>query len=349
MPPTSPIAVLLINLGSPAAPTKKALRPYLNEFLSDRRVIDLPRWQWLPILHGIVLNTRPKRSAHAYRQIWQEDGAPLIVMRKPQVEQVLRGRRPDFWPRSDSYQRLALRAALAARGLGHLHVESAMRYGEPSIARTLQTLATGGLEKLLIVPMYPQYSDATTASVFDGVAQALASQRAIPELRLVRDWHTHPRYIAALADSIRRHTLAHGATEQLLFSFHGLPARYATEGDPYPRQCEATVAAVAAELQLPAERYRLVYQSRFGNEPWLQPYADETIQALAAEGYKNIRIICPGFTADCLETLEEMAMTNRALFLQHGGRHYDYIPALNDDPAHIELLADLVAAHTQGW
>ena len=205
MLPTSPIAVLLINLGSPAAPTKKALRPYLNEFLSDRRVIDLPRWQWLPILHGIVLNTRPKRSAHAYRQIWQEDGAPLIAI--------------------TARQTLALRSTLAARGLGHYHVASAMRYGQPSIKNALRDLAARGVEKLLIVPMYPQYSDATTASVFDGVAQALANQRAIPELRLVRDWHTHPRYIAALADSIRRHTLAHGATEQLLFSFHGLPAR----------------------------------------------------------------------------------------------------------------------------
>ena len=224
-----------------------------------------------------------------------------------------------------------------------------MRYGQPSIKSALRDLAARGIEKLLVVPMYPQYSDATTASVFDGVAQALANQRGIPELRLVRDWHTHPRYIAALADSIRRHTLAHGATEQLLFSFHGLPARYSREGDPYQRQCEATVAAVAAALQLPAERYRLVYQSRFGSEPWLQPYADETIRALAQDGYQNIRIICPGFTADCLETLEEMAMTNRALFLQHGGTHYDYIPALNDDSAHIELLADLVAQHTQGW
>ena len=322
-------AILLINLGSPEAPTKKALRPYLQEFLTDRRVIDLPRWQWLPILHGIVLNTRPKRSAHAYRQIWQEDGAPLIAI--------------------TARQTVALRATLAARGLGHYHVVSAMRYGEPSIARTLQTLAAGGLEKLLVVPMYPQYSDATTASVFDGVAQALAKQRGIPELRLVRDWHTHPRYIAALADSIRRHTLAHGAAEQLLFSFHGLPARYAAEGDPYLQQCEATVAAVAKALQLPADRYRLVYQSRFGNEPWLRPYADETIRALADSGCKNLRVICPGFAADCLETLEEMAMTNRALFLQHGGRHYDYIPALNDDPAHIELLADLVVQHTQGW
>ena len=325
----APIAVLLINLGSPEAPTKKALRPYLNQFLSDRRVVDLPRWKWLPILHGIVLNTRPKRSAHAYRQIWQEDGAPLIAI--------------------TARQTVALRATLAARGLGHIHVASAMRYGEPSISRVLRDLAARGLEKLLVVPMYPQYSDATTASVFDGVAQALAQRRGIPELRFIRDWHTHPRYIAALADSIRRYTLAHVAAEKLLFSFHGVPARYSKEGDSYQKQCEATVAAVAAELQLPAERYRLVYQSRFGNEPWLQPYADETIRALAEAGHKNIRIICPGFTADCLETLEEMAMTNRDLFLQHGGTHYDYIPALNDDPAHIELLADLVTANIQGW
>ena len=326
---TSPTAaVLLINLGSPDAPTRQALRPYLSEFLSDPRVVDLPRWKWLPILHGIVLNTRPQRSAHAYRQIWQEDGAPLITI--------------------SARQTVALRHALAARGQ-HIAVEYAMRYGRPSIGDALQRLASANIDKLLVIPMYPQYSDATTASVFDGVAQALKKQRGIPELRLVRDWHTHPRYIAALADSIRRHTLTHGAAEQLLFSFHGLPARYAAEGDPYPRQCEATVAAVAETLQLPADRYRLVYQSRFGNEPWLRPYADETIRALADSGCQNLRVICPGFAADCLETLEEMAMTNRALFLQHGGRHYDYIPALNDDPAHIELLADLVVQHTQGW
>ena len=326
---TSPTAaVLLINLGSPDAPTRQALRPYLSEFLSDPRVVDLPRWKWLPILHGIVLNTRPQRSAHAYQQIWQEDGAPLITI--------------------SARQTVALRHALAARGQ-HIAVEYAMRYGRPSIGDALQRLASANIDKLLVIPMYPQYSDATTASVFDGVAQALKKQRGIPELRLVRDWHTHPRYIAALADSIRRHTLTHGAAEQLLFSFHGLPARYAAEGDPYPRQCEATVAAVAETLQLPADRYRLVYQSRFGNEPWLRPYADETIRALADSGCQNLRVICPGFAADCLETLEEMAMTNRALFLQHGGRHYDYIPALNDDPAHIELLADLVVQHTQGW
>lgn len=326
---TSPTAaVLLINLGSPDAPTRQALRPYLSEFLSDPRVVDLPRWKWLPILHGIVLNTRPQRSAHAYQQIWQEDGAPLITI--------------------SARQTVALRHALAARGQ-HIAVEYAMRYGRPSIGDALQRLASANIDKLLVIPMYPQYSDATTASVFDGVAQALTKRRGIPELRFVRDWHRHPAYIEALAASIRRHFLAHGQAEKLLFSFHGVPERYVRDGDPYRQHCEATTAAVVQALNLPAERYQLVYQSRFGKEPWLQPYADETIRALAEAGCDSVSVICPGFTADCLETLEEMAMTNRDLFLQHGGKHYDYIPALNDDPAHIALLADLVAQHTQGW
>ena len=327
---TSPTAaVLLVNLGSPDAPTRQALRPYLSEFLSDPRVVDLPRWQWLPILHGIVLNTRPRRSAHAYQQIWQEDGAPLIAI--------------------SARQTVALRQALAARGLDHIDVEYAMRYGRPTIGETLRAIAARGIDRLLVLPMYPQYSDATTASVFDGVAQALTRRRGIPELRFVRDWHRHPAYINALAASIRRHFLAHGQAEKLLFSFHGVPERYIREGDPYRQQCEATTAAVAQALNLPAGRYQLVYQSRFGKETWLQPYADETIRALAEAGCDSVSVICPGFTADCLETLEEMAMTNCNLFLQHGGRHYDYIPALNDDPAHIALLADLVVQHTQGW
>ncbi|MDO4643088.1 MAG: ferrochelatase [Cardiobacteriaceae bacterium] len=323
------VAVLLVNLGSPEAPTKKALRVYLKEFLSDPRVIDLARWKWLPILYGIVLNTRPRRSAHAYQQIWRQDGAPLIVISAQQTE--------------------ALRQMLVAQGLDSVVVEYAMRYGNPSISEKLQMLASKGITRLLVIPMYPQYSDATTASVFDGVAQALAKRRAIPELRVVREWHVHPRYISALADSIRRHFQTHGQAEKLLFSFHGVPKRYIEEGDPYRQHCQATVQKVVEQLGLPPERYLLVFQSRFGNEEWLKPYADETIRQLAEEGCQSISVICPGFSADCLETLEEMAMTNRALFLQHGGKHYDYIPALNDDSAHIALLADLVAQHIQGW
>lgn len=318
-------AVLLINLGSPDAPTKAALRTYLHEFLSDPRVIDLPRWQWLPILHGIILRTRPAKSARAYQKIWQEDGSPLLIITKRQT-QALRDLLPE-----------------------NIIVDYAMRYGNPSAADKLKTLARQGVERLLVIPMYPQYADATTASVFDGVAQALAKQRFIPELRIVRNWHDHPRYIQALAESIRQHFSAFGQPEKLLFSFHGVPKRYLLEGDPYFCHCHKTTRLVVKYLGLSPQDYQLVFQSRFGREEWLQPYADETIIRLAKQGCKSISVICPGFTADCLETLEEMAMGNRELYLQHGGQRYDYIAALNDSPAHIQLLADLVMQHTQGW
>lgn len=322
-------AVLLINLGSPQAPTKQALRPYLAEFLSDPRVIDLPRWQWLPILYGIVLNVRPKKSAEAYKQIWWDEGSPLLVITQRQTA--------------------ALRANLATHGLGHIVVDYAMRYGEPSIAGKLQGLAAQGVEHLLVLPMYPQYADATTASVFDGVAQALAKQRFIPELRVVRNWHDHPLYIAALAASVRRHFAEHGTPQRLMLSFHGVPKRYLLEGDPYFCQCHKTGRLLAEALALDEEAYQLVFQSRFGNEEWLQPYADKTLEVLPKQGVTSVSVMCPGFSADCLETLEEMAMGNRELFLSSGGERYDYIPCLNDDAAHIELLSALVRQHGQGW
>ena len=322
-------AVLLVNLGSPDAPTRPALRTYLREFLLDRRVIDLPRWQWWPVLFGIVLNTRPQKSAHAYETIWWEEGTPLLVITKRQTDK--------------------LRAQLVADGLGHIAVDYAMRYGKPSIASRLQALAAQGVERVLVVPMYPQYADATTASVFDGVAKALEKQRFIPEVRFVRDWYAHPLYIRALADSVRRHEATHGQADMLLFSFHGEPQRYVDEGDDYLRQCQETVRLLTQALQLPETRYRLVFQSRFGNEEWLKPYADEEIRRLAQAGVRHVRVMCPGFSADCLETLEEMATGNRELFLEHGGERYDYIPALNDDDAHIALLAALVRQHGQGW
>lgn len=325
----SQTAVLLVNLGSPDAPTPKALRRYLREFLLDRRVIDLPRWQWWPILFGIVLNTRPKKSAHAYETIWQADGAPLIVMTQRQTA--------------------LLREALAAQGLDGVIVDYAMRYGAPSIQSRLQALAAQGVARVLVVPMYPQYADATTASVFDGVAMALAKQRAIPELRFVRDWHDHPLYIEALAKSVRAFEAEHGVADKVLISFHGEPQRYVAEGDDYLRQCETTVRLLAQAMQWDESRYTLVFQSRFGNEEWLKPYADEEIKRLAQAGVQHVRVMCPGFSADCLETLEEMAITNRELFLAHGGARYDYIPALNDDAAHIALLADVVRQHGQGW
>lgn len=328
-PTPAKTAVLLINLGSPEAPTKKALRPYLAEFLSDPRVIDLPRWQWLPILHGIILNVRPKKSAHAYEQIWWDEGAPLIVITERQTA--------------------ALHEQLAEVGLGGVIVDYAMRYGQPSIASKLKRLAEQGVERLMVVPMYPQYADATTASVFDGVAQALAKQRFIPELRVVRNWHDHPQYISALADSVRRHFAEYGKPQKLLMSFHGVPKRYLEEGDPYFCHCHKTARLLVEALSLEEEDYRLVFQSRFGREEWLQPYADKTIEALPKEGVTSVSVICPGFSADCLETLEEMAMGNRDLFMENGGKRYDYIPCLNDDEAHITLLRDLVCQHGQGW
>ncbi|UJF25098.1 ferrochelatase [Suttonella sp. R2A3] len=322
-------AVLLINLGSPEAPTKQALRPYLREFLSDPRVIDLPRWQWLPILYGIVLNTRPKKSAQAYEQIWWDEGAPLIVISERQVA--------------------ALEERFVAQGLDHVVVDYAMRYGQPSIDKKMTALAKQGVERVLVVPMYPQYADATTASVFDGVAMALEKQRNVPELRFVRSWHDHPLYINALADSIQRHFDEYGQPQKLLFSFHGVPKRYLLEGDPYFCQCHKTTRLVVEALGLAENDYQLVFQSRFGREEWLQPYADKTIAALPAQGIESVSVICPGFSADCLETLEEMAIGNRNLFLENGGKRYDYIPCLNEDPAHIDLLSALVRQHTQGW
>lgn len=327
--PDDKTAVLLVNLGSPAAPTRKALRKYLQQFLHDYRVIDLSRWKWCPILYGIVLNTRPQKSAKAYEEIWWEEGAPLIVITERQTDK--------------------LRAMLHAEGYGDLIIDYAMRYGEPSIASRLQAFAQAGVRRVLVIPMYPQYADATTASVFDGVAFALRKQRSIPEVRFVRDWHNHPLYIKALADSARAHFATHGQADMLLFSFHGEPLRYVQEGDDYLRHCQETVRLLAQELALEEGRYRLVFQSRFGKEEWLQPYADEEIARLGREGVAHVSVMCPGFSADCLETLEEMAMGNRELFLENGGGRYDYISALNDDPAHIALLAALVRQHTAGW
>ncbi len=322
-------AVLLINLGSPDAPTKAALKTYLREFLSDPRVVDLPRWQWLPVLYGIILQTRPKKSAKVYRKIWQEDGSPLIKITQQQIT--------------------ALEAKLAEHSFGHIVVDYAMRYGNPSIANKLAALKAQGVEQLMVIPMYPQYADPTTASVFDGVAQALAKQRFIPELRFVRNWHDHPLYIAAIAASIERHFARYGRPQKLLFSYHGEPKRYLKEGDPYFCHCHKTTRLVADKLGLAADDYQMVFQSLFGMEEWLKPYVDETIKQLAKDGVKHIAVICPGFSTDCLETLEEIEITNRKLFAKYGGECYHYIPALNASEEHIKLLLALILQHGQGW
>lgn len=322
--------LLLVNLGSPDAPTAAALRPYLAEFLSDPRVIDLPRWQWLFILHAFILRKRPKQSAELYAKIWTDAGAPLIEITRQQAE--------------------ALRRSLQQDGMrGELIVDYAMRYGNPSIESKLRALQAQGVNQLLIVPMYPQYCDATTATVIDAVSDAFKKMRYMPEWRFVHHWHDEPAYIAALAETVREYLQDQPMPEKLLLSFHGVPQRYLHEGDPYHCFCQKTARLVAESLGLAPSQYMVVFQSQFGKEVWLQPYADESIERLAKEGVKSLAVICPGFSADCLETLEEMAGANRELFLHHGGERYDYIPALNARPDHIALLQALVLRHTQDW
>lgn len=318
-----PTGVLLSNLGTPDAPTPEALRRYLRQFLSDRRVVDLARPLWLPILHGIILRVRPRRSAAAYRTVWTDEGSPLMVISR--------------------HQAAALQEELEQRAPGAYRVALGMRYGNPSIASAITELRAAGCDDVAVLPLYPQFSCSTSASTFDAVAEAITPSRDLPGVRFIRDYHRHPGYVRALASSIREAWSAGEPAEKLLFSFHGTPERYRAEGDPYHAQCRSTAEAVAAELELPATRWQLVFQSRFGREPWLQPYTDVTLEALAGQGVKSVDIVCPGFSADCLETLEEIAEEAKASFLKAGGEQFRYIPALNERADHIALMADLVA------
>lgn len=313
--------ILLSNLGTPDAPTPAAVRRYLREFLSDRRVVDLPPLIWQPILHGVVLPLRPKRSAHGYRRIWSEEGSPLLAITRRQAE--------------------ALRARFADRP--DVAIAVGMRYGSPSIAAALDTLRAARIRRLLVLPLYPQYSSATTASTFDEVARCLRRWIDQPDLHFFSDYHDRPWYIAALAASIRDAWRERPPAERLLFSFHGMPARTREAGDPYYERCLATADMVAAALDLPRERWQVAFQSRFGAAEWLQPYTDRTLTEWAAAGVKSVDVVCPGFSADCLETLEEIAMTDRDLFMGAGGESYRYIPALNARADHIEGLRTLVA------
>lgn len=318
-------AVLLVNLGTPAAPTAEALRPYLAEFLSDPRVIDYPRWKWWPILHGVILRLRPRRSAHAYGRIWDAQGSPLR------------------W-RSEALAR-ALQAELGAG----VRVALAMRYGEPAVGKTIAALQQEGVRRLLVLPLYPQYSATSTGSAVDAVADAMKALRWPPELRLVNDYHDDPGHIEALAAGIEHWWAEHGRGDKLLLSFHGIPARYAGLGDPYARQCHATARLLRARLGLDEAQCLLSFQSRVGRETWLSPYTDITVRRLAGEGVKRLDVACPGFAVDCLETLEEIAMQNRDFFAAAGGESLRYIPALNDSPGQVRSLAALARRHLQGW
>ncbi len=323
---TAPQAgLLLVNLGTPDSPSPADVRRYLKEFLWDRRVVELPRWLWWPLLNGVILNTRPRRSAEAYRKIWTEAGSPLLIHTRRQAE------------------------GLQERLGDSVRVEAAMRYGNPSIAAGLERLRQAGCERILVFPLYPQYSATTTASAFDAVTDTLRGWRRVPELRLVAQYPDDPGYIAALAASVRAFQQEQGRPDLLLLSFHGIPQRYADRGDPYPHQCELTAARLTEALELAPEQWRLTYQSRLGREPWLQPYTGDTLERLPAEGIRHVQVLCPGFAADCLETLEEIAMENRQRFLDAGGERYEYIPCLNDRPDHLDALAAIARRHLGGW
>jgi ferrochelatase len=321
-------AILLCNLGTPDAPTAPALRRYLAEFLGDHRVVEIPRLVWLPILHGIILRTRPAKSAAKYASIWTPEGSPLAVWTTRQAQ--------------------LLQGCLGERG-HRVIVREAMRYGNPAIPTVLDGLKAEGIERVLVLPLYPQYSGTTTASVFDAVHGWSQRVRTLPELRFVNRFHDHGGYVEALADSVRRHWQAEGRPEHLVLSFHGVPKRTLLLGDPYHCECLKTARLVAERLELPREAWTATFQSRFGRAEWLQPYTEPTLIELARRGVKRVDVMCPGFTSDCLETLEEIAQEARDAFLAAGGAAFRYIPCLNDRPTWVEALADLAAAHLQGW
>ncbi|GAB5452849.1 MAG: ferrochelatase [Halioglobus sp.] len=326
---TPRLGVLVTNLGSPQRADKRAVRTYLKEFLSDPRVVEIPRLLWWLILNVIILNIRPARSARAYQRIWTDEGSPLLVNSRRQAK--------------------ALEKLLYERHGERVVLDHAMRYGQPALPDVVQSMIDRGVTKLLLLPLYPQYSCATTASTFDALAQDFTRRRWLPELRFVASYHDHPSYIRALADSIRAHRAEHGEAQKLVFSYHGEPRSYLDKGDPYHCQCLKTTRLVATELGLDETAYLSTFQSRFGKAQWLQPYTDKTLQALAAEGVTSVQVICPGFSSDCLETLEEIDMENRELFLQAGGERFEYIPCLNDSAAHITALGDIVEQELATW
>ena len=321
-------AVLFCNLGTPDAPTPAAVRRYLAEFLSDHRVVEIPRLLWMLILHGIILRFRPAKSAAKYASVWTAEGSPLKLWTEKQAK-LLQG-----WLGQRNHQ---------------VKVRYAMRYGSTSITSQLDALKAEGVTRILIVPAYPQYSGTTTASVFDAVYVWAQKCRALPEFRFINHYHDDPGYIVALAASIKRHWQKHGKPDQLVMSFHGVPERTLQLGDPYHCECFKTARLVAEELGLPKDQYKVTFQSRLGRAKWLEPYTEPTLIAMAKAGVGRVDVICPGFTSDCLETLEEINMEAREAFLHAGGKTFHYIPCLNDDPEWITALCNVTQQHLSGW
>ncbi len=326
---TPSVGVLITNLGTPEAPEASALRPYLKQFLSDPRVVEVPRLLWWLILNGIILRVRPRRSAQAYQTVWTEAGSPLLIHTRDQAAK--------------------LQQVLTARHGPDIRVAFGMRYGEPSIGSALQELLEAGVRQLLVLPLYPHYGGPTTGSTFDAVAADFTARRWVPDFRFVSHYCDHPGYIKAVADSVQAHWGERGRAERLIFSYHGEPRRYLDQGDPYHCQCHKTSRLVAEALGLHEDQYLTTFQSRFGREEWLKPYTDETLKALPGEGVKSVQVVCPGFSADCLETIEEIGVENREYFMESGGERYEYIPCLNASDAHITFLAQLVDEQLQGW
>ena len=316
--------VLLVNLGTPTAPTPGAVATYLTEFLSDPRVVDLPRWLWLPLLKLVIIPLRRNRSAEAYKKIWTPDGSPLLL----------------------ESGKLALKLQESLRD--EAHVQLAMRYGQPDIHSGLVALHEAGVEQLVVLPIYPQYSRTTTEAVFDLVTVKLREMEWFPGLSSIQKYHDAPGWAEAVAASIREFQHKAGKPGKLIFSLHGIPQRYVANGDPYAAQCEQSVKDIVSALGLEDDEWMLTFQSRVGREPWLQPYTDMTLKALAGAGTGYVQVVCPGFAVDCLETLEEIGMQNKELFIQHGGKRLDYIPALNDSDSHVSVLRDLVRSQSQG-
>tara|TARA_R110002096_G_scaffold154_2_gene713 strand:- start:24891 stop:25979 length:1089 start_codon:yes stop_codon:yes gene_type:complete len=320
--------ILVVNLGTPAAPTSGAVRRFLRQFLSDPRVVELPRALWWLILNLVILLVRPSRSAAAYQKIWTENGSPLLLYSTSLSDKI--------------------RTRLAANS-APTDIELAMTYGNPSVDSAIDKLLARGAQRILVLPLYPQYSGTTTASVYDAVNRKLGKLRWVPEIRFINSYHDEPAYISALADSVQSHWQQHGRGDKLLMSFHGIPKKNLERGDPYFCQSQKTARLLAAALDLADDDWVIAFQSRVGAEEWLSPYTDETVKLLAHQGISKLDVVCPGFATDCLETLEEIAMQNAEFFTAAGGESLRYIPALNDDDNHVELLAALATRHMAGW
>lgn len=324
----SKAAVLLVNLGTPDAPTPQAVGRFLREFLSDQRVIEIPRLLWQILLNLLVIPLRAKRVAHAYETIWSNGDSPMRSILTAQAT--------------------LLTQKMLERGYAHVEVLPVMTYGQPAMTHTLDQLRDRGIDQVIVLPLFPQYSATSTGAVYDVVSRWLLTQRNMPSVSLIKDYYSHPQYIQALANSVRRYQEVHGQPEKLLMSFHGIPQPYADRGDPYPQRCHATAKLLADALGLSADAWSISFQSRFGRQEWVKPYTNVLLSEWAASGVKSVQVISPAFSADCLETLEELAIENRQTFLGAGGQSYAYISALNEDREHIEMMASLVTPLLSG-